>query len=124
MENVFNEKKFIDEKTKRFYLIFVDLFMNISMNGFTIDLYENKEMLKQNLQLSDFFNIHSPNKVYSFYHLVLWNGEKEVGFIDLEFDYQCQFHEEFIFHIYFDGFYKIVESTQNFIKKLNTFNEI
>ena len=124
MENVFNEKKFIDEKTKRFYLIFVDLFMNISMNGFTIDLYENKEMLKQNLQLSDFFNIHSPNKVYSFYHLVLWNGEKEVGFIDLELDYRCLLHETLMIHIYSSNISKIVELTQKFIKKLNTFNEI
>ena len=128
MENIFDEKKsikkFFDEKTKRFYLIFVDLFMNISMNGFTMDLYENNEILKPNLQLSEFFNIHSPSKPYSFYTLILRNGEKEAGFIDLELDYRCLLHETLMIHIYSSNISKIVELTQEFINKLNNFNKL
>ena len=116
------ETNFIDEKTKRFYLIFVDLFMNLSMNGFTIDLYENGEMLQSNLQLSDFFNIHFHNKPRSVYRLLLQHGGIDAGIIDIELDYQRQLHETFIIQMYSKNISKIVAATQNFIKYLNNFD--
>ena len=116
------ETNFIDEKTKRFYLIFVDLFMNLSMNGFTIDLYENEEMLQSNLQLSDFFNIHFHNKPRSVYRLLLQHGGIDAGIIDIELDYQRQLHETFIIQMYSKNISKIVAATQNFIKYLNNFD--
>lgn len=116
------ETNIIDEKTKRFYLIFVDLFMNLSMNGFTIDLYENEEMLQSNLQLSDFFNIHFHNKPRSVYRLLLQHGGIDAGIIDIELDYQRQLHETFIIQMYSKNISKIVAATQNFIKYLNNFD--
>ena len=37
------EINFTDEKTKRHYLIIVDLLMNLFMSGFTIDLIKNEK---------------------------------------------------------------------------------
>lgn len=122
LDNVIFETNFIDEKTKRFYLIFVDLFMNLSMNGFTIDLYENEEMLQSNFQLSDFFNIHFHNKPRSVYRLLLQHGGIDAGIIDIELDYQRLLHETFMIHMYSKNISKIVAATQNFIKYLNNFD--
>lgn len=124
MENsmIIFETNIIDEKTKRFYLIFVDLFMNLSMNGFTIDLYENEEMLQSNFQLSDFFNIHFHNKPRSVYRLLLQHGGIDAGIIDIELDYQRLLHETFIIQMYSKNISKIVAATQNFIKYLNNFD--
>lgn len=116
------ETNIIDEKTKRFYLIFVDLFMNLSMNGFTIDLYENEEMLQSNFQLSDFFNIHFHNKPRSVYRLLLQHGGIDAGIIDIELDYQRLLHETFMIQMYSKNISKIVAATQNFIKYLNNFD--
>ncbi|MCX8680287.1 hypothetical protein J3U22_11765 [Gilliamella sp. B2865] len=124
MENsmIIFETNIIDEKTKRFYLIFVDLFMNLSMNGFTIDLYENEEMLQSNFQLSDFFNIHFHNKPRSVYRLLLQHGGIDAGIIDIELDYQRLLHETFMIQMYSKNISKIVAATQNFIKYLNNFD--
>lgn len=124
MENsmIIFETNIIDEKTKRFYLIFVDLFMNLSMNGFTIDLYENEEMLQSHLQLSDFFNIHFHNKPRSVYRLLLQHGGIDAGIIDIELDYQRLLHETFMIQMYSKNISKIVAATQNFIKYLNNFD--
>lgn len=124
MENsmIIFETNIIDEKTKRFYLIFVDLFMNLSMNGFTIDLYENEEMLQSNFQLSDFFNIHFHNKPRSVYRLLLQHGGIDAGIIDIELDYQRLLHETFMIQMYSKNISKIVATTQNFIKYLNNFD--
>ncbi|MCX8589122.1 MULTISPECIES: hypothetical protein [unclassified Gilliamella] len=124
LDNVIFETNFIDEKTKRFYLIFVDLFMNLSMNGFTIDLYENEEMLQSHLhlQLSDFFNIHFHNKPRSVYRLLLQHGGIDAGIIDIELDYQRQLHETFMIQMYSKNISNIVNATQKFINYLNNFD--
>lgn len=119
------ESNFIDEKTKRHYLIIVDLLMNLFMSGFTIDLVivvdeENNEekILKSNMQLSDFFNFDITR--YCNFTLIIKRDDIE-GYIDLKFDYRSPLDDTFVIDNYSINLVEIRNETQKFSNYLNKF---
>jgi len=113
------EINFTDEKTKRHYLIIVDLLMNLFMSGFTIDLIKNEKRLKSNIQLSDLFNFDI--RPYCRFTLIIKENEEEIGYIDLEFDYGCLLNETFIINGYSSNLAEITNATDKFSNYLNNF---
>lgn len=120
------ESNFIDEKTKRHYLLFVDLFMNLSMSGLTIDLSKDGEIIKD-IQLSEFFNYdirteffnHSRNCCLT---LIINDTGETIGNIDLEFNYGTSLHETSIITSYSNSLIEIIKITDNLTNHLNKFD--
>lgn len=121
------ESNFIDEKTKRHYLLFVDLFMNLAMSGLTIDLSKDGEIIKENIQLSEFFNYDVRTEFFNYAKnccltLIINDTGETVGNIDLEFNYGTSLHETSIITSYSDNLIEIINVTDNLTNYLNKFD--
>lgn len=121
------ESNFIDEKTKRHYLLFVDLFMNLAMSGLTIDLSKDGEIIKENIQLSEFFNYDVRTEFFNYTKnccltLIINDTGETIGNIDLEFNYGTSLHETSIITSYSDNLIEIINVTDNLTNYLNKFD--